>query len=82
MPGENIRGVVRPSDKELVRRAMQNLRAPVGTIYQLRWVSVKDVFAVGSTTAVHLCKEFGHDPDESLPGSMCEMCPLAEDEAA
>lgn len=60
---ESITGVIRPSDKELVERAVRNARRPG---YQ-KWAGVMDVFAVGSTSAQALCREFGLDPDAVTP---------------
>jgi len=60
---ESITGVVRPSDKALVERAVRNARRPG---YQ-KWAGVMDVFAVGSTSARALCVEFGLDPDAITP---------------
>lgn len=71
---ESITGVARPSYRELVRRAIINARPPVGIMSKVRWACVRDVFAVGSTTATILCVAVGLDPDENLEGSVCEGC--------
>jgi hypothetical protein len=76
---ESITGVARPSDAELLRRAIVYAKPNVGMASRQRWACVKDVFGVGSTTATILCREAGVDPDEELTGIMCEGCPL-EDE--
>lgn len=33
---------------------------------RFRWIAVRDVFAVGSTSAVALCRRFGVDPNETI----------------
>lgn len=37
-----------------------------------KWAHVKDVFAVGSTSAAYLCRRFGFDPDDQTGG--CAEC--------
>lgn len=56
-------------ERDLIRLAISNLRGP--SKYRCkrgteRWVLVRDAFAVGSTVARGLCREFGFDPDEAL----------------
>ena len=46
------------TDAELVERAV---RMAKGTP---RWVSVKRIFGVGSTSAQNLCRRFRLDPDD------------------
>lgn len=65
---ESITGVIRPSDKALVERAVRNAHRPG---YQ-KWAGVMDVFAVGSTSARALCMEFGLDPDAVSPRPIVE----------
>lgn len=77
MKPENITGVVRPSDGELVRRAIMNAGPKRGATREQRWVSVMRVFAVGSTSAYHLCREAGVDPEEGREGHYCEGCERA-----
>lgn len=49
------------TDDGLVERAVRNAK-PTRT--RPRWVVVKAVFAVGSTSAHNLCRRFDLDPDE------------------
>lgn len=57
------------SERELIKRAIRNLKGPskyrskYGTA---RWVLVRDAFGTGSGVACALCREFGFDPDENL----------------
>lgn len=74
---ESITGCDRPSDTELTRRAIVNARPNRGQVNVMRWVCVRDTFAVGSTTANILCAEAGLDPDEMLDGGYCEGCHVA-----
>lgn len=55
------------SDEDLVQRAVRNARPrhPAGSV---RWGAVADALAVGSTYATNLCRRFGLDPHEQLPG--------------
>jgi len=78
MKPKSITGIDMPSDSELLRRAIINARPQRGQTQVQRWVCVKDVFAVGSTTAMLLCREAGLDPDKLLDGTLCEGCPLEE----
>ena len=55
-----------PPDSILVKNAVRNARSP---FYRKghkhwRWVAVRDVFCVGSSSAHELCRRFGLDPDE------------------
>ena len=75
---KNITGADRPSDKELLRRAIEYSCAPVGAEKIPRWVCVRDIFNVGSTTATRLCVETGVDPEELLSSPRCENCPFDE----
>lgn len=78
---ESITGVDRPSNHELVRRAIKNVKPPRGASLYQRWVAVMYLFAVGSTTAFILCNQAGVDPDEYLPERYCEGCPKDPDNA-
>jgi ribosomal protein S13 len=50
--------------EEAVRNARcQHRAAP-------RWLAVRDLFGVGSTSARYLCREFGLDP-EAIVGMSC-----------
>lgn len=35
----------------------------------LRWAAASDLFSIGSTSAIALCRQHGLDPDERLPES-------------
>lgn len=52
-------------DRDLIWGVMHNMRGDnrSGTP---RWVLVRNLFAVGSTVAHALCREFELDPDEVL----------------
>ncbi len=52
------------TDSDLVERAIRNVRPSFNG--NPRWVAVRDLFAVGSTSATSLCKRFDLDPDEEL----------------
>lgn len=51
--------------RDLTKRAVIGARA-TGRGLAYRWVAVMDTFAVGSTVAHNLCREFGLDPDEKV----------------
>lgn len=54
---------VRADPRSLVERAIRNT-GRLSHDAKPRWSHVADVFAVGSSHATELCKEFGSDPDE------------------
>lgn len=55
------------AERDLIHGVMRNLQGPAGNTYgRPRWAIVTDVFAIGSTSARALCREFGLDPDEQL----------------
>lgn len=55
------------AERDLIERVMRNLQGPAGNTYgRQRWAIVTGVFAIGSTCARALCREFGLDPDEHL----------------
>ena len=58
------------SDRDLIAKAIEFAR-PHRTTEARRWVAVMDIFGVGSTTAMALCKRFGLDPHETRPGILC-----------
>ena len=53
-------------ERDLVGRVVRNLRPRRGERNVMRWVLVRDTFAVGSTVAHELCREFNLDPDEVI----------------
>ena len=55
------------SDEELIRRAVLYPAHPLG-VDRARWAIVRDVFAVGSTTAASICRRFGANPDDMIQG--------------
>ena len=67
----------RPSqlDARLVEGAVRNAQ-PRGYGAAPRWAAVRAAFGVGSTFAQELCRRFGLDPDEMLPGGwpICQRC--------
>ena len=56
----------------MVERAVRNAR-PHRTTAAPRWVAVRDVFGYGSTTSTELCRRFGLDPHETVPGAHCDQ---------
>lgn len=55
------------AERDLIEGVMRNLQGPAGNTYgSPRWAIVTDVFAIGSTSACALCREFGLDPEEYL----------------
>lgn len=55
-----------PPDEQLLEFAVRNARSNdynKGRRHP-RWVAVRDLFAVGSTSAHELCRRFNLDPDE------------------
>ena len=55
------------SDEDLVQRAVEGCRNP-GCFSKPRWVLVMEIFKLGSTSAVLLCRRFMLDPYEEMPG--------------
>lgn len=53
-------------DRELIGRALRNMRPCRGERNVQRWVLVKNLFGAGSTVAYALCAEFDLDPDEVI----------------
>lgn len=51
-------------EKELLRRALRNLRSSPRRTPRVRWALVMETFGVGSTVARALCLELGMDPEE------------------
>lgn len=60
----------RVTAEQLVERAVR--RATVRFGEGLRWVAVRDLFAVGSTAGAALVAEFGLDPDEEVGGQLVD----------
>jgi hypothetical protein len=52
--------------RDLIERALRNLRRSRGSRSKERWVAVMETFAVGSTVAHALCHEFNLDPEEKI----------------
>ena len=52
--------------RELVERALRQVKTPLGRVKKPRWSLVTRSFAVGSTVAKGLCVEFGLDPEECV----------------
>lgn len=55
-----------PTDTALLHRAIRRARPALGKGPLPRWAVVRDLLAVGSTTADRLCREAGVDPDEEV----------------
>ena len=39
-----------------------------------RWVAVQDVFGFGMASSIEMCRRFGLDPFEKVPGPTCLSC--------
>lgn len=62
------------SDRSLVERAVRNAK-PSQAGKAPKWVAVMDTFALGSTYAYQLCRDFDLDPDEESPYTVdCITC--------
>ncbi|WP_200876317.1 hypothetical protein SGO26_30485 (plasmid) [Cupriavidus metallidurans] len=53
-------------ERDLLERAMRNLRAIAPRRGEIRWVLVHQLFSTGSTVSAAICREFGYDPDEKV----------------
>jgi hypothetical protein len=53
----------RDEARKLIGRAVRNAGYRTGRS-GLRWGFIADTFAVGSTSAIALCNDHGHDPEE------------------
>jgi hypothetical protein len=51
-------------DAKLISRAVRGARPRNGRVP--RWSAVGEVFALGSTFSIQLCRRFGVDPDEQI----------------
>ena len=61
------------SAEEMVVRAIRNAwPRKCGKVP--RWAAVVDVFGLGSTYAMLLCRGFGLDPHEQIGCDGCEQC--------
>lgn len=65
---------------ELVARAVKYARLHQVGGSMPRWALVMDVFNIGSSSAVALCRKVGVDLDEEVCGIACERCEESEDE--
>lgn len=68
IPDVNGDGLTDPH--AIVARAIQGAR-PHRSTQAPRWVAVQAVFGYGSTTSRELCRRYGFDPDEIVPGIQC-----------
>ena len=57
---------IESQERELIRRAIQNVQLKPDEHTQPRWVLVKRLFACGSTTALFACNKYGFDPDYAV----------------
>ena len=55
----------------MICNAIRNAR-PHRTTEAARWVAVRDVFGVGSTTATEMCRHFGFAPHAKVNGIPCD----------
>jgi hypothetical protein len=59
------------TDAQLVERVMRNLRnRDFG--HSPAWVVVMETFGLGSTYSEELCRLYGIDPNEQIPGVTCD----------
>ena len=65
---DSPRSVADIPDADLLKRAVSNARARHCRKGQKhpRWVAIVDVFALGSTYAMQLCRRFGFDPEQEV----------------
>lgn len=52
------------SDERLLERAVKGARPRKGRVP--RWAAVSDLFALGSTYSIQLCRRFEIDPDQQI----------------
>ena len=64
------------SDADLVERAVRNAGYLITDGEVRRWAAVRDTFAVGSSSAFHLCRRFGLDPDAMVGCLVIPESPL------
>jgi len=55
-------------DADDFKRMLINIRRllPMYMAKDMNWVFVRDVYGLGSTSAIELCKKFGVDPDSNI----------------
>lgn len=51
-------------DEKLIARVVRSARPRKGRVP--RWAAVGEIFALGSTFSIQLCRRFGVDPDEQI----------------
>jgi hypothetical protein len=61
-------GVREITARELVLRALRNVRPRRAWQKLPRWAAVSDSFGLGSTYSIELCRNFDLDPDEKIGG--------------
>ena len=66
----------RPGDHDLLIRAIRNAKPPAGRQDYPRWACVRDLFGVGTETAMQLCREVRLNPHEYMDGPVCDVCPV------
>lgn len=66
LPSEGQNNIQIIHDEQLLERAVRGARNSRSSASVPRWVAVRDLFCVGSTTANGLCRRFGLDPDENV----------------
>ena len=55
------------ADAELIRRVIDGAAGKRrGRVRQPLWVSVADLFCLGSTYSAQLCRKFGFDPEKEV----------------
>lgn len=65
----------KPTNDDLLKRAIKNAPAPPGRKDFPKWAAVRDLLCVGSTTANELCTWAGVNPDLYIDGPVCDVCP-------
>ena len=54
------------ADEELLKRAVKGARAHKKRGWHERWTAISDVFGLGSTYSMQLCRRFDLDPHEKV----------------
>ena len=54
------------NERDLLERALGNLRSFAPRHGEVRWVLVGQLFGTGSTVSAAMCRQFGYDPDERV----------------
>jgi hypothetical protein len=61
------------TDTELLGRVIKHVPNPTFAP-KPRWYCVAELLAIGSGSAMDMCRRFGHDPDQTIDGVACQHC--------